>query len=106
MKDTNEKVLLSGLEQTLLINSPCVIQGKWKNSQILSSKDFYFDRLLVHTESASTAQIRAVILLGTRQIPSTTAIINDNLVRIHFVPQEPGHYLVHVSSVNQPIEGI
>jgi hypothetical protein len=28
VKDTNGKVLLSGLEQTLLTNSPCVIQGK------------------------------------------------------------------------------
>lgn len=28
VKDTNEKVLLSGLEQTLFTNSPCVIQGK------------------------------------------------------------------------------
>ncbi len=62
--------------------------------------------LLVHAESASNAQIRAVVLLGTRQIPATTSIINDNLVRIHFIPQEPGLYLVHVSCTNQPIEGI
>jgi hypothetical protein len=70
------------------------------------SKDFILIDNLVHTESASTAQIRAVVLFGTRQVPSTTTIINDNLVRIHFIPHEPGVYLVHVSSVNQPIEGI
>lgn len=62
--------------------------------------------MLVHTESASNAQIRAIILFGTRQIPSTTTIINDNLVRIHFIPQESGLYLIHVSCANQPIEGI
>ncbi|CAF1609722.1 unnamed protein product [Rotaria sp. Silwood1] len=85
VKDTSGKVILSGLEQTLLTNSPCVIQ--------------------VHAESATNAQIRVIVLLGNRQIPSTTTIINDNLVRIHFVPQEPGIYTVHVSCANQPIEG-
>ena len=107
MKDTNEKVLLSGLEQTLLINSPCVIQGKGIIHAMFFFREIYFiDQCLVHTESAPTAQIRAVVLLGTRPIPSTTSIVNDNLVRIHFIPQEPGVYLVHASSVNQPIEGI
>ncbi|CAF3716192.1 unnamed protein product [Rotaria sordida] len=85
VKDTSGKVVLSGLEQTLLTNSPCVIQ--------------------VHAESASNAQIRVIVLLGNRQIPSTTTIINDNLVRIHFIPQEPGIYTIHVSCANQPIEG-
>ena len=61
--------------------------------------------LLVHAESASNAHVRAIVVLGSRQIPSTTAIINDNLVRIHFIPQEPGFYAVHVSCANQPIEG-
>lgn len=61
--------------------------------------------ILVHTESVSTAQIQAIVLLGTRQIPSTTTVINDNLVRIQFLPQEPGHYSVHVSCANQSIEG-
>ncbi|CAF5140483.1 unnamed protein product, partial [Rotaria sp. Silwood1] len=85
VKDTSGKVILSGLEQTLLTNSPCVIQ--------------------VHAESATNAQIRVIVLLGNRQIPSTTTIINDNLVRIHFIPQDPGIYTVHVSCANQPIEG-
>ncbi|UJR31815.1 hypothetical protein I4U23_019292 [Adineta vaga] len=85
VKDSNGKVVLSGLEQTLLTNSPCVIE--------------------VHAESTSKTQIQAVVLLGTRQIPSTTTIINENLARINFVPQEPGVYSVHVSCANQPIEG-
>ncbi|CAM4758481.1 unnamed protein product [Rotaria magnacalcarata] len=85
VKDTSGKVILSGLEQTLLTNSPCVIQ--------------------VHAESASNAHIRVIVFLGNRQVPSTTTIINDNLVRIHFIPQEPGIYTVHVSCANRPIEG-
>ncbi|CAF1633249.1 unnamed protein product, partial [Adineta ricciae] len=85
VKDANGKVVLSGLEQTLLTNSPCVIE--------------------VHAESTSKTQIQAVVLLGTRQIPSTTTIVNESLARINFVPQEPGVYSVHVSSANQPIEG-
>jgi hypothetical protein len=28
VKDTNGKVILSGLEQTLLTNSPCIIEGR------------------------------------------------------------------------------
>ncbi len=59
----------------------------------------------MHAEAASSAQIRVIVLLGTRQIPSTTTIINDNLLRIHFTPQEPGLYSVHVSCANQSIEG-
>lgn len=60
---------------------------------------------LVQVPSVSTAQIQAVIILGTRQIPSTTTVINDNLLRIQFLPQEPGLYSIHVSCANQAIEG-
>jgi len=105
VKDSpTERVLLEGLEQIQYTNSPCVIQGnQFDKSSIFSI--FFINNLSVHAENASTAQIRVVVLLGSRQIPSTTAIINNNLIRIQFIPQEPGLYAVHVSCLNLPIEG-
>jgi len=32
-------------------------------------------------------------------------IINDNLIRINFIPQEPGFYFVNIYNNNQSIEG-
>jgi hypothetical protein len=32
-------------------------------------------------------------------------IINDNLIRINFTPQEPGFYFVNIYNDNQSIEG-
>ncbi|CAM4955218.1 unnamed protein product [Rotaria socialis] len=80
VKDNNGKSLLSGLT-----NIPCRIQ--------------------IRTKSGSNAQIRAVVLLETVQIPSTITIVNENLVHINFIPQEPGLYLINIFNGDQSIQG-
>jgi len=99
VKDIDGKNHLSGI-----MNTPCVVQSK-KKSFFFCIKN-YFSKILVHTKSTSNCQIRAVVLLGTVQIPSTMKIINENLIRINFTPQEPGFYFVNIYSDNQSIEGI
>ncbi|CAF3681830.1 unnamed protein product [Rotaria sp. Silwood1] len=80
VKDINGKNLLSGIT-----NRPCGIE--------------------IHTKSISNSQIRAVVLLDTIQIPSTITIINDNLIRINFIPQEPGLYFINIYNGDQTIKG-
>ena len=81
VKDIDGKNYLSGLT-----NTPCMIQ--------------------VHTKSASSSQVRAVVLLGGMQIPSSMTIVHEQLIRINFIPQEPGFYFVNIYHGNQSIEGM
>jgi hypothetical protein len=63
-------------------------------------------QILVHTKSsASSSQIRAVVLLGGTQIPSNMTILHEHLIRIDFIPKEPGFYFVNIYNGNQSIEG-
>ncbi|CAF0927406.1 unnamed protein product, partial [Didymodactylos carnosus] len=86
IRNSSGKVLLSGLEQTVLINSTCVIQ--------------------VHVESVISASITAGVSLGIKQIPLSLNVVNNNLVRIQFIPQEPGLYAVDVRCGNMSVEGM
>ncbi|CAF3415563.1 unnamed protein product, partial [Rotaria sp. Silwood2] len=61
--------------------------------------------IIFYTKSLSNSQIRAVVLLGTVQIPSTMTVINDNLIRINFIPQEPGLYFINIFNGDQVIQG-
>jgi hypothetical protein len=98
VKDIDEKNYLSGLT-----NTPCMIQSKRRICFL--SKEYSFLKIPVHTKSTSNSQIRAVVLLGGIVIPSTMTMMNDNLVRIHFTPQEPGFYFVNIYNGDQSIEG-
>ena len=60
---------------------------------------------VVHTKFTANSQIRAVVLLGSREIPSTMKILHDHLIRIHFIPDQSGICLVHIYNGNQSIEG-
>jgi hypothetical protein len=33
-------------------------------------------------------------------------IVNKNLIRVNFTPEEPGSYLINVFNGDQPIEGM
>ncbi len=63
-------------------------------------------KFLVHTKSKTNSKIRAVVLLVSIQIPSTMKIMNENLIRINFTPQEPGLYFVNLFNDDQLVEGI
>lgn len=60
---------------------------------------------VVHTKFTTNSQMRAVVLLGNREIPSTMTILHEHLIRIHFIPDESGICFVHIYNDNQLIEG-
>ncbi len=67
--------------------------------------DDVFWNILVHTKSILNSQIRAVVLLGSNQIPSTMTIVDEHLIQINFIPYEPGFYFINIYNGNQSIEG-